>query len=70
MQAIVSKLQKISSPRCPDPALVQRRVVAGSNVQWTGWPSDGGSHVVPITWNGYWQMGAVNMFSDIKPAGQ
>ena len=37
-----------------------------SNVVWTNWPSDEGSHVLPATWNGYWQMGAVLMLTDLK----
>jgi peptide/nickel transport system substrate-binding protein len=37
-----------------------------SNVVWSGWPSDEGSHILPATWNGYWQMGAVKMLTEIK----
>jgi peptide/nickel transport system substrate-binding protein len=36
-----------------------------SNNVWTNWPSDKGSHILPCTWNGYWQMGAVLMLTQI-----
>ncbi len=37
-----------------------------SNAVWTSWPSDSGNQVLPATWNGYWQMGAVMMLTQLK----
>jgi len=36
-----------------------------NNTAWTGWPSDKGNQVLPATWNGYWNMGAVLMLTQI-----
>jgi peptide/nickel transport system substrate-binding protein len=68
MQAIMSKLQKTSLTDMPIiPLWYNGAWSQVSNVSWTNWPSDAGSHNLPVTWNGYWQMGAVKMLSDIKP---
>jgi len=71
MQAITKQLQKISLTDMPVIPLWYNGLWSQvSNVVWTGWPSDDGSHVLPATWNGYWQMGAIKMLTDIKPAQQ
>lgn len=41
-----------------------------SNNVWTNFPSDSSYHVVPSTWRGYWQMGAIKILDQIQPAGQ
>jgi len=71
MQAITKQLQKISLTDMPVIPLWYNGLWSQvSNVVWTGWPSDDSSHVLPATWNGYWQMGAIKMLTDIKPAQQ
>ncbi len=41
-----------------------------NTANWTGWPcaADTCNHHVPSTWNGYWQMGAVLMLTELQPA--
>jgi peptide/nickel transport system substrate-binding protein len=71
MQAITSQLQQISLTEMPVIPLWYNGMWSQvSNTVWTGWPSDGGNEILPSTWNGYWQMGAVKMLSSIelKPA--
>jgi peptide/nickel transport system substrate-binding protein len=64
----MAKLQKISLTDMPIiPLWYNGAWSQVSNVAWTNWPSDAGSHVYPVTWNGYWQMGAVKMLTQIKP---
>jgi peptide/nickel transport system substrate-binding protein len=40
-----------------------------NNSVWTNWPcaADTCNHSLPSTWNGYWQMGAVLMLTQLKP---
>ncbi len=67
MQKITAQLQKISLTDMPVIPLWYNGLWSQvSNVVWTGWPSDEGSHILPATWNGYWQMGAVKMLTEIK----
>ena len=44
-----------------------------SNVVWTGLAvRRTGNHVLPVTWNGYWQMGGIQMLDALtqpEPAG-
>ena len=71
MQSITSKLQKISLTDMPVIPLWYNGLWSQvSNVVWTGWPSDEGNHVLPATWNGYWQMGAVRMLTQLQLAQQ
>lgn len=68
MQAITSKLQKISLTDMPViPMWYNGLWSQVSNAVWTNWPSDDGSHILPATWNGYWQMGAIKMLTSIEP---
>jgi peptide/nickel transport system substrate-binding protein len=68
MQAIMSKLQKISLTDMPIiPLWYNGAWSQVSTVAWTGWPADGGLQVYPVTWNGYWQMSAIQMLTQIKP---
>lgn len=67
MQAITSKLQKISLTEMPVIPLWYNGMWSQvSNVVWTNWPSDGANQILPATWNGYWQMGAVKMLTQLK----
>ena len=71
MQSITSQLQKISLTDMPVIPLWYNGLWSQvSNVVWTNWPSDDTYHALPATWNGYWQMGAIKMLTQITPAGQ
>ena len=68
MKSICSKLQKIQLTDMPVIPLWYNGVWSQvSNAVWTNWPSDKGVQVLPATWNGYWQMGAINMLTNLKP---
>jgi peptide/nickel transport system substrate-binding protein len=68
MKSITSQLQKISLEDMPVIPLWYNGMWSQvSNVVWTNWPSDAGNHILPATWNGYWQMGAVLMLTELKP---
>jgi peptide/nickel transport system substrate-binding protein len=69
MQAITSKLQKIQLTDMPViPMWYNGLWSQVSNSVWTNWPSSdaAGNHYLPTTWNGYWQMGAVLMLTQLK----
>jgi peptide/nickel transport system substrate-binding protein len=68
MKTICSKLQKIQLDQMPVIPLWYNGVWSQvSNSVWTNWPSSTGNQVLPATWNGYWQMGAVLMLTQITP---
>jgi peptide/nickel transport system substrate-binding protein len=68
MQAITKQLQVIQLDDMPViPMWYNGMWSQVSNNVWTGWPSDKGEHILPATWNGYWQMGAVLMLTKITP---
>ncbi len=68
MKAITSKLQKISLEEMPViPMWYNGLWSQVSKSVWTNWPSDSAGHILPATWNGYWQMGAVKMLTEIEP---
>jgi peptide/nickel transport system substrate-binding protein len=69
MQEITSKLQKIQLTDMPViPMWYNGMWSQVSNAVWTNWPSsDGSNHYLPSTWNGYWQLGAVLMLTELKP---
>jgi len=67
-KAITSKLQKIFLEDLPVIPLWYNGLWSQvSNVVWTNWPSDEGANVLPATWNGYWQMGAIRMLTNLQP---
>lgn len=69
MQAICSQLQKIQLTEVPIiPLWYNGEWSQVNNSVWTNWPSDSTYQVQPATWNGYWQMGAIYMLTNIKPA--
>ncbi len=72
MQAITKQLQQIQLTDMPVIPLWYNGMWSQvSNAVWTNWPSaEGTSHYLPSTWNGYWQMGAVLMLTELKPAPQ
>jgi peptide/nickel transport system substrate-binding protein len=70
MQAITSQLQTIQLTDEPIiPLWYNGEWSQVNNSVWTNWPSDTTYRVQPATWNGYWQMGAIYMLTNIKPAG-
>jgi peptide/nickel transport system substrate-binding protein len=72
MQDICSKLQKIFLTNLPlIPLWYNGMWSQVSNSTWTNWPSENSAQSsLPATWNGYWNMGAIFMLTQIKPAGQ
>jgi peptide/nickel transport system substrate-binding protein len=70
MQSIMSQLQTIQLTDVPIiPMWYNGLWSQVSNSVWTNWPcaADTCSHNLPSTWNGYWQMGAVLMLTQLKP---
>jgi peptide/nickel transport system substrate-binding protein len=69
MQAITSQLQEIFLTDLPVIPLWYNGMWSQvSNAVWTNWPSsEGDNHALPTTWNGYWQMGAVLMLTELEP---
>ncbi len=69
MQSITSKLQTIFLTDLPViPMWYNGMWSQVSNAVWTNWPSsEGDNHHLPSTWNGYWQLGAVLMLTELQP---
>ena len=71
MQSICSQLQKIFLTDLPlIPLWYNGEWSQVNNSVWTNWPSDKGNQVQPATWNGYWNMGAIFMLTNLKLAGK
>jgi peptide/nickel transport system substrate-binding protein len=71
MKSIISQLQTIMLKDLPIiPLWYNGMWSQASNAVWTNWPAaaTGSPHYVPCTWRGYWQMGAVLMLTELKPA--
>ena len=71
MLAITSQLQKISMTDLPVIPMWYNGMWSQVNSStWTSWPCDADTcnHHLPSTWNGYWQMGAVLMLTELQPA--
>ena len=67
MQSICSQLQKIQLTDMPViPLWYNGEWSQVNNTYWTNWPSSTGNQVQPATWNGYWQMGAIFMLTNLK----
>jgi peptide/nickel transport system substrate-binding protein len=66
MKTLCSQLQKIQLTDMPVIPLWYNGIWSqSSNAVWTSWPSEKGAQVLPATWNGYWQMGATLMLTQI-----
>ena len=68
MQSICSQLQKIQLTDTPVIPLWYNGIWAQmNNTVWTNWPSSDGTgrQILPATWNGYWNMGAVLLLTQI-----
>jgi peptide/nickel transport system substrate-binding protein len=73
MKAIISQIQAIQLQDLPIiPLWYNGMWSQASNATWTNWPSSaaGSPHYVPVTWRGYWNMGAVLMLTQLKLAAQ
>jgi len=71
MQSICAQLQKIFLTDLPlIPLWYNGEWSQVNNSVWTNWPSDKGNQFQPATWNGYWQMGAIFMLTNLKLAGK
>ena len=69
MKAIMSQIQTIQLQDLPIIPLWYNGMWSQvSNAVWTNFPSSaaGSPHYVPVTWNGYWNMGAVLMLTQLK----
>jgi peptide/nickel transport system substrate-binding protein len=67
MKSLCSQLQNIQLTDLPVIPLWYNGVWSQvSNSVWTNFPSDTGNQVLPATWNGYWQMGAINMLTQLQ----
>jgi peptide/nickel transport system substrate-binding protein len=73
MKAIISKLQTIQLTNLPIIPLWYNGMWAQmSNKYWTNWPSSAttSKHYLPVTWNGYWNMTAILMLTQLKAVPQ
>jgi peptide/nickel transport system substrate-binding protein len=69
MKSLCSKLQTIQLTDMPVIPLWYNGIWSQvNNSVWTNWPTAGGTSAdnLPATWNGYWQMGAVLMLTQLK----
>ena len=69
MKSIMSQLQTIFLQELPViPLWYNGMWSQANNAVWTNWPSSaaGSPHYVPVTWRGYWNMGAVLMLTELK----
>jgi peptide/nickel transport system substrate-binding protein len=71
MKTIISQLQTIQLTNMPVIPLWYNGMWAQmSSAHWTNWPSsaEGANHYLPVTWNGYWNMTAILMLTELRPA--
>jgi peptide/nickel transport system substrate-binding protein len=71
MKSIISQLETIQLQNLPViPLWYNGMWSQANNTVWTNWPSSaaGSLHVPPVTWGGYWNMGAVLMLTTLKLA--
>jgi peptide/nickel transport system substrate-binding protein len=71
MQSVISQIQTIQLQNLPIIPLWYNGAWAQmSTANWTNWPGsgDGQAHYYPVTWNGYWNMTAILMLANLKPA--
>jgi peptide/nickel transport system substrate-binding protein len=68
MKTICSQLQKIQLTDEPViPLWYNGEWSQVNNSVWTNWPNNVNNQIQPATWNGYWQMGAIYMLTNLKP---
>ena len=69
MKKIISKIQTIQLQDLPIiPLWYNGAWSQANNNVWTNWPSSaaGSPKYMPVTWDGYWNMGAVLMLTTLK----
>ena len=69
MKTIISQIQTIQLQDLPIiPLWYNGAWSQANNNVWTNWPSAaaGSPHYMPVTWGGYWNMGAVLMLTTLK----
>jgi peptide/nickel transport system substrate-binding protein len=67
MNQIISQIQRIQLTDMPIiPLWFNGMWSQASTTVWTNWPSEDGSHIVPCTWRGYWQMGAIKILTELE----
>jgi peptide/nickel transport system substrate-binding protein len=67
LQSVYSELQRVQLTDLPAIPLWYNGAWSQMSSQvWTNWPSDGGNHFLPVTWNGYWQMGGIRMLDALE----
>ena len=69
MKKIISKIQTIQLQDLPIiPLWYNGAWSQANNAVWTNWPSSaaGSPKYMPVTWRGYWNMGAVLMLTTLK----
>jgi len=72
MQAACSKIQTLMLSEMPMIPLWYNGLWAQfSNSTWTNWPTENSpNQTLPTTWSGYWQLGGLETFINLKLAGQ
>jgi peptide/nickel transport system substrate-binding protein len=71
MKQVIAQIQRIQLQEMPAIPLWYNGLWAQWNTTyWTGWPSaaEGAPKYPPCTWRGYWNMGAILMLTELKPA--
>jgi len=70
MQEVISELQRIHLEDMPIIPLWYNGLWAQYNDSvWTNWPSaDSDNNALPTTWQGYWEMTALDMLANLEPA--
>jgi peptide/nickel transport system substrate-binding protein len=71
MKAVISQLQELQLTDMPlIPLWYNGMWSQVNNTVWTNWPlsAEGSNHWLPSSWRGYWNMTAMRMLSDLKPA--
>jgi peptide/nickel transport system substrate-binding protein len=67
LQSVYSELQRVQLTDLPAiPLWYNGAWSQMSSLVWTNWPSDGGNHFLPVTWNGYWQMGGIRLLDALE----
>ena len=70
MQQVISQMHEIQLQDTPVIPLWYNGMWSQYNeTVWTNWPADESeNHSLPSTWNGYWQLGAINALAQLQPA--
>lgn len=71
MKEVIARIQRIQLTDMPAIPLWYNGLWSQvSSAYWTNWPSsaEGAPKYLPCTWNGYWNMTALLMLTELKPA--